>query len=93
MSKTVLERVAAIATVLEQLAFDIEIIRKGTEALISALPKGCEIHRCVLQEQASALERISITLGMAQATAERLKKEGTAPQQAFTSPPACQKNN
>ncbi|SBW10973.1 hypothetical protein KL86DPRO_70114 [uncultured delta proteobacterium] len=79
MTKSVLERIAAMATALERLAFDIEIIHKGTKALVATLPKGCEIHCRFLQEQIVALERISIALGMIQATAESLKKDVAGP--------------
>lgn len=72
--KPVHEHLAAIVKALEYLATDIEILREGTEGLIPTLPKGCEAHGCVLKEQSSALERISIALGMIQATAENLLK-------------------
>ena len=73
MSQSPAACVNAITTVLHRLAGDIEVIREGCEALAAALPAGCEIHYRLLKEQAAALERISIGMGMVQATVESLK--------------------
>ena len=72
MPNSIPERIDAITNVLQRLAGDIEVIRAGSEALAAALPAGCEIHYRLLKEQAAALERISIGMGMVQATAEGL---------------------
>jgi hypothetical protein len=72
--KPIPERIIAIVTILERLAADIEIIQNGAEILALTLPNGCEPHRRLLIEQSSALERISIGLGMIQDTVASLKE-------------------
>lgn len=62
----------AVVTVLERLASDIEVIREGLEALKVSLPQKYDLQRRPLIEQSSALERISIGLGMVQDTVASL---------------------
>ena len=73
LPKPIPERINAIVTVLERLAADVEILREGTIALSATLPKGCEPHLQLLKEQAAALDRISIALGMVQHTAASIE--------------------
>ena len=88
MSKSALDRINAIASVLERLATDVEVIREGTEIIMAALPAGCEVQYCLLREQAAALERIS--MGMVQVTAENLGKLFGDCREYSHSPPATQ---
>lgn len=74
MPKNIPERVDAIVTTLERVSRDIEILREGATALALALPQEYEAHRSLLKEQASALERISIGLGMVQETVASLEE-------------------
>lgn len=72
MEKSIPERLVAVVTVLERLAADVEIIRQGVAALQPTLPEACEVQRCLLATQEAALERMSIGLGMVQATVASL---------------------
>lgn len=73
-TKSILGRINAIVTVLERLASDVEVIREGLEVLESTLPLELDIQSRLLQEQESALERISIGLGMIQDTVASLEE-------------------
>ncbi|MCC8193429.1 MAG: hypothetical protein LIP28_02125 [Deltaproteobacteria bacterium] len=67
------QRIDKIVSVLERLARDVEIIRKGSAALRDVLPPELTTEIKLLSEQADALDRISIALGMVQhATASLL---------------------
>ena len=74
MPKPILERINAIVTVLERLAADVEILREGSEALKASLPQKYDVQQRLLREQASALERILIGLGMVQETIASLEE-------------------
>ncbi|SBW00723.1 hypothetical protein KL86DPRO_11832 [uncultured delta proteobacterium] len=74
MPKPIPERICAIMTVLERLAADIEIIRKGADALALALPQDYEPHRHLLAAQAAALERIATGIGMVRETVASLEE-------------------
>ena len=74
MRKPIPARIDGIEAVLERLASDIEVIREGLEALKTSLPQKYDTQRQLLREQSSALERISIGLGMVQDTVASLKE-------------------
>ncbi len=74
MHKSIPERINAIVIVLERLATDVEILHKGAGALEASLPQKFDTQRQLLAAQASALERISISLGMVQHTVASLEE-------------------